>query len=65
MNDYYTSHWQALRHIEGAAQRIQEDTMRFASTVESLGVDLVKSLMTLIAFYRCWSASHLTSNRCR
>ncbi|WP_029729539.1 peptide antibiotic transporter SbmA [Dickeya dianthicola] len=50
MNDYYTSHWQALRHIEGAAQRIQEDTMRFASTVESLGVDLVKSLMTLIAF---------------
>ncbi|GAB7258350.1 hypothetical protein DZS_29460 [Dickeya ananatis] len=50
MNDYYTSHWQSLRHIEGAAQRIQEDTMRFASTVESLGVDLVKSLMTLIAF---------------
>ncbi|AYC19275.1 Peptide antibiotic transporter SbmA [Dickeya dianthicola] len=50
MNDYYTSHWQTLRHIEGAAQRIQEDTMRFASTVESLGVDLVKSLMTLIAF---------------
>ncbi|MBP2836232.1 MULTISPECIES: peptide antibiotic transporter SbmA [Dickeya] len=50
MNDYYSSHWQSLRHIEGAAQRIQEDTMRFASTVESLGVDLVKSLMTLIAF---------------
>ncbi|QIZ51030.1 peptide antibiotic transporter SbmA [Dickeya zeae] len=50
MNDYYSSHWQSLRRIEGAAQRIQEDTMRFASTVESLGVDLVKSLMTLIAF---------------
>ncbi|MBP2851507.1 peptide antibiotic transporter SbmA [Dickeya oryzae] len=50
MNDYYSSHWQSLRNIEGAAQRIQEDTMRFASTVESLGVDLVKSLMTLIAF---------------
>ncbi|ACS85613.1 peptide antibiotic transporter SbmA [Musicola paradisiaca] len=50
MNNYYIDHWQQLRHIEGAAQRIQEDTMRFASTVESLGVDLVKSLMTLIAF---------------
>ncbi|HCC12112.1 MAG TPA: peptide transporter, partial [Atlantibacter hermannii] len=28
MNDYYLAHWQRLRHIEGAAQRIQEDTMR-------------------------------------
>jgi peptide/bleomycin uptake transporter len=29
MNDYYTSHWPEVRHIEGASQRIQEDTMRF------------------------------------
>ncbi len=34
MNDYYTAHWEQLRHIEGASQRIQEDTMRFAKTVE-------------------------------
>ncbi|SPJ22118.1 Peptide antibiotic transporter SbmA [Prolinoborus fasciculus] len=26
MNDYYTAHWEQLRHIEGASQRIQEDT---------------------------------------
>ncbi|SLM63285.1 peptide antibiotic transporter SbmA [Dickeya aquatica] len=50
MNDYYTGHWQQLRHIEGAAQYSGRHIMRFASTVESLGVDLVKSLMTLIAF---------------
>ncbi|MFB2588382.1 peptide antibiotic transporter SbmA [Acinetobacter sp. c1-l78] len=50
MNDYYTSHWEKLRHIEGASQRIQEDTMRFAKTLEDLGVQLVKSVMTLIAF---------------
>ncbi|HEY8360287.1 MAG TPA: SbmA/BacA-like family transporter, partial [Ramlibacter sp.] len=30
MNDYYMAHWQRLRTVEGAAQRVQEDTMRFA-----------------------------------
>ncbi|MBO6899956.1 MAG: peptide antibiotic transporter SbmA [Rhizobiaceae bacterium] len=50
MNQYYTDRWQQLRHIEGAAQRVQEDTMRFASITESLGISLVDSLMTLIAF---------------
>ena len=50
MNDYYTAHWEKLRHIEGASQRIQEDTMRFAKTMESLGVSLVEALMTLLAF---------------
>jgi len=50
MNNYYTSKWQHVRHIEGASQRIQEDTMRFASIVENLGVSLLRSVMTLIAF---------------
>jgi peptide/bleomycin uptake transporter len=50
MNDYYMQHWPKLRGIEGAAQRVQEDTMRFASIVEGLGVELMRSLMTLIAF---------------
>ncbi|MBO6725954.1 MAG: peptide antibiotic transporter SbmA [Rhizobiaceae bacterium] len=50
MNHYYMERWQKLRHIEGAAQRVQEDTMRFASITESLGISLVDSLMTLIAF---------------
>ena len=28
MNEYYTANWDKLRHVEGASQRIQEDTMR-------------------------------------
>lgn len=50
MNDYYMSYWPKLRSIEGASQRVQEDTMRFSKTMEGLGVSLVDSIMTLIAF---------------
>jgi peptide/bleomycin uptake transporter len=50
MNDFYVENWQRLRHIEGASQRVQEDTMRFATVMEGLGVSLIDSLMTLIAF---------------
>jgi peptide/bleomycin uptake transporter len=50
MNDYYMSHWPRVRHIEGASQRVQEDTMRFSTTMETLGVSLVDSIMTLLAF---------------
>lgn len=50
MNEHYTKHWQQLRHIEGAAQRVQEDTMSFASTLEDWGIDFIKAIMTLIAF---------------
>ncbi|MBB4188371.1 peptide antibiotic transporter SbmA [Sinorhizobium terangae] len=50
MNEYYMANWGRLRHIEGASQRVQEDTMRFSTTVEGLGVSLIDSVMTLIAF---------------
>jgi peptide/bleomycin uptake transporter len=50
MNDYYTAHWTELRAIEGASQRIQEDSMRFASTMEGLGVSFIDAVMTLFAF---------------
>jgi len=50
MNEYYMEHWGKLRNIEGAAQRVQEDTMRFAGIVEGLGSSFVSSIMTLIAF---------------
>ncbi len=50
MNSYYVEKWPILRHIEGASQRIQEDTMRFAGIMEGLGVSLVDSVMTLFAF---------------
>lgn len=50
MNAYYMAYWPQLRSVEGAAQRVQEDTMRFSDTLETLGVKLVGSVMTLIAF---------------
>jgi peptide/bleomycin uptake transporter len=50
MNDYYVSHWPRLRRIEGASQRIQEDTMRFATISENLGAIFIDAILTLIAF---------------
>ena len=50
MNDFYIANWGRLRGIEGASQRVQEDTMRFATTVEGLGVNLIEAVLTLIAF---------------
>ena len=50
MNNYYMSHWDRLRQIEGASQRVQEDTRRFATIMESLGSSLLDSVMTLFAF---------------
>jgi peptide/bleomycin uptake transporter len=50
MNEFYTAHWTAVRGIEGASQRVQEDTMRFARLMEGLGVSFMRSIMTLIAF---------------
>ena len=50
MNDFYTERWTKVRQIEGASQRIQEDTMRFASIMKGLGVYMVDSVMTLISF---------------
>jgi peptide/bleomycin uptake transporter len=50
MNDYYVANWPRLRKIEGASQRVQEDTMRFASVMQGLGVSLIDSVMTLLAF---------------
>jgi len=50
MNDYYVSLWPKVRHIEGASQRIQEDTMLFARIMESLGSRLIDAVMTLLAF---------------
>lgn len=50
MTDYYQAHWDKVRHIEGASQRIQEDTMRFARIMETLGVSFLRAVLTLVAF---------------
>ena len=36
--------------VEGASQRIQEDCMNFAKIVESIGLQIVRAIMLLIAF---------------
>src|ERR1700720_4188632 len=50
MNDFYIANWPQLRAIESASQRVQEDTMRFATTMEGLGVNLISAVLSLLAF---------------
>ncbi len=50
MTSYYMQYWDRVRTVEGAAQRVQEDTMRFASIVEDLGTSFLDSLLTLVVF---------------
>ena len=50
MVDWYHSVYNTARNIEGAAQRVQEDTVKFARIMESLGTSLVESIMVLIQF---------------
>ena len=48
---YYLPHWEKREgNIEGASQRIQEDTGQFAFYLEYLGLGLFQSVLTLIAF---------------
>lgn len=50
MVDYYHSMWNKARGIEGASQRVQEDTVKFSRIMEGLGVGMLESIMTLVAF---------------
>ena len=47
----YIPRWQTVHEsIEGASQRIQEDTYRFARIVENIGLKVMRAVLTLIAF---------------
>ena len=47
----YMPYWREIdAKVEGASQRIQEDCMNFAKIVESIGLQIVRALMLLIAF---------------
>lgn len=47
----YVAKWQLVEEeVEGSSQRIQEDIYRFARIVESLGLQVIRAIMTLIAF---------------
>jgi peptide/bleomycin uptake transporter len=48
---YYLHHWNNnSSQIEGSSQRIQEDTMKFASTTYGLVLGFFKAILTLLAF---------------
>ena len=48
--DYFPKWRNVKKDIEGASQRLQEDTHHFAEIIEGLGLQVVRSIMTLIAF---------------
>tara|TARA_B110000037_G_scaffold221046_1_gene290655 strand:+ start:3313 stop:4194 length:882 start_codon:yes stop_codon:yes gene_type:complete len=51
MVEWYHSVYDKARTIEGASQRVQEDTIKFSRIMESLGTSLIESIMVLIEFF--------------
>ena len=50
MVEWYHSVYGRARKIEGASQRVQEDTIKFTRIMESLGTSFIESVMVLIQF---------------
>ncbi len=47
----YLPRWKNVKHdIEGSSQRIQEDCYKWAKQIEGLGLQVIRAIMTLIAF---------------
>ena len=50
MVEWYHSVYDRARKIEGASQRVQEDTIKFSRIMESLGTSFIEALMILVEF---------------
>ena len=50
MVEWYHEVYDKARTIEGAAQRVQEDTIKFSRIMESLGTSLIESIMIIVEF---------------
>ena len=50
MVEWYHSVYDKARKIEGASQRVQEDTIKFSRIMEGLGTSLIEALMILVEF---------------
>ena len=50
MVEWYHSVYEKARKIEGASQRVQEDTIKFSRIMESLGTSLIEAIMLLVEF---------------
>lgn len=51
MVEWYHSVYDKARTIEGASQRVQEDTIKFSRIIEGLGTSFIESIMVLIEFF--------------
>jgi len=51
MVSYYHENFHKAGVMEGASQRVQEDTVKLSRIMEGLGVSLVESVMVLVAFF--------------
>ena len=51
MVEWYHSVYDKASRLEGASQRVQEDTVRFSRIVEGLGTNLIEAVMVLIEFF--------------
>ena len=63
INHYYIPLWsRCTSNIEGASQRIQQDTYEFSKFLERFGLGMFKAILTLIAFIPIlWAlSSHIT-----
>ena len=50
MVEWYHSVYDKARTIEGASQRVQEDTIKFTRIMEGLGTSFIESIMVLVQF---------------
>tara|TARA_B100000579_G_scaffold75574_1_gene58261 strand:- start:16093 stop:17064 length:972 start_codon:yes stop_codon:yes gene_type:complete len=50
MVEWYHSVYDKARNIEGASQRVQEDTIKFTRIMEGLGTSFIESIMVLVQF---------------
>ena len=50
MVEWYHAVYDRARAIEGASQRVQEDTIKFSRIMEQLGTSLIEAIMVLIQF---------------
>ena len=77
MVEWYHSVYDKARKIEGASQRVQEDTIKFTRIMESLGTSFIESVMVLIQFvpiliriisrytnFLFWGLAIWVNNRC-
>ena len=50
MVEWYHSVYDQARTIEGASQRVQEDTIKFSRIMESLGTSFIEAIMIIVEF---------------